>query len=80
VKVLQKIETKNYIDMCLTSRVLATVGNTPSISVHWLEEDEPLAESLQDPNMEFRLEESDTVTAVTVSRDSRFLIANTSFK
>jgi len=48
--------------------------------VHCLEEDENIGESIQDSNMQFQLEENDTITAIAISKDSRFLIANTSLK
>jgi len=71
------IETKGYLDLAISSSRLVAKGQK-YLHVFNIDGDN-LQEAIDDPDSQFELESKDTIFRIALSKDGRYLLANTSF-
>ena len=68
------------MDIAVSNSRLVSIGTNNQIQVYELSTDEERFESLKNIENAYNLEENDTITSISMSKDGRYLLTNVSLK
>lgn len=78
--VLASLETRCYLDLAIASSRLVAKGQRHFLVFNLGGSDDPLREAFEDEDSQFEIEAEDLLFRISLSKDGRYLLANTSFE
>lgn len=77
---IARVESRNYLDILIAGSRFVTMGQSHFQVFNLPEDGDRFKEALEEPELSYEVETSDTVTSMALTKDGKHLLLNVSFK